>query len=49
MQTYTSYIKKKFELTPGLFYDVFTNLCEPEMKKKLDGVKDIKQLGEDGI
>ena len=47
--TYTSYIKKEFLLTPGLFYDVFTNLCEPEMKKKLDTVKDVKQLGEDGI
>ena len=49
MQTYTGYIKKEFDLTPELFYDVFINLCEPEMKKKLDGVKDIKKLGEDSI
>ena len=46
MQTYTGYIKKEFELTPELYYDVFTNLCEPEMRKKLDGIKDIKKLGE---
>ena len=41
MQTYTGYIKKEFDLMPELFYDVFTNLCKPEMKKELDGVKNI--------
>ena len=46
MQSYTWYIKKEFELTPELYYDVFTNLCEPEMQKKLDGIKDIKKMGE---
>ena len=39
MMTYTSYIKKEFQLTPGLFYDIFTNLCTLEMKKKQDTVK----------
>ena len=34
MQTYTGYIRKEFDLTPDLYYDVFMNLCEPEMRKK---------------
>ena len=32
-----------------MFYDIFTNLCTPEMKKKLDTVKGVKELGEEGI
>ena len=43
MQTY---IRKEFDLTPDLYYDVFMNLCEPEMRKKLDGIKGIKEMGE---
>ena len=39
MQTYTGYIRKEFDLTPDLYYDFFMNLCEPEMRKKLDGNK----------
>ena len=46
MQTYTGYFRKEFDLTPDLYYDVFMNLCEPEMRKKLDGVKGIKEIGE---
>ena len=46
MQSCTGYIRKEFELTPDLYYDVFMNLCEPEMRKKLDGVKSIKEMGE---
>ena len=49
MQTYTGYIRKEFDLTPDLYYDVFMNLCEPEMRKKLDGVKGIKEMGEEKI
>ena len=36
MQTYTGYIRKDIDLTPDSYYDIFINLCEPEMKKKLD-------------
>ena len=46
MQTYTGYIRKEFHLTPDLYYDVFMNLCEPEMRKKLDGIKGIKEMGD---
>ena len=49
MMTYTSYIKQEFTLTPRLFYDIFTNLCSPEMKKKLDTVKGVQEMGEEGI
>ena len=49
MQTYTGYIRKEFDLTPDLYYDVFMNLCEPEMRKKLDGIKGIKEMGEEKI
>ena len=49
MMTYTSYIKQEFKLTPRLFYDIFTNLCSPEMKKKLDTVKGVQEMGEEGI
>ena len=49
MQTYTGYIRKEFDLTPYLYYDVFMNLCEPEMRKKLDEAKGIKEMAEDKI
>ena len=49
MQTYTSYIRKEFEVSPELYYHVFANLCEPELRKKLDMVKGIKEMGEAGI
>ena len=45
MQTYTGYIRKEFDLTPELYYHVFVNLCDPEMRKKPDLVKGIKEMG----
>ena len=49
MQRYAVYIRKDIDLTPDLYYDIFINLCEPEMKKKLDGVKGIREMGENKI
>ena len=31
MQTYTGYLRKDMDITPELYYDIFTNLCEPDM------------------
>ena len=41
METYTGYIKKEFDLTPELYYHVFVNLCDTEIRKNLDLVKGI--------
>ena len=49
MQTYTEYIRKEFDLSPELYYHIFANLCEPDLRKKLDMVKGIKEMGEAGI
>ena len=49
MQTYTGYIRKDIDLTPDLYYDIFINLFELDMKKKLDGVKGIREMGENRI
>ena len=49
MQTYTGYLRKDVDMTPDLYYDIFMNLCEPDMRKKLDSVKGIREMGETKI
>ena len=49
MQRYAVYIRKDIDLTPDLYYDIFINLCEPEMKKKLGGITGIREMGESKI
>ena len=49
MQRYAVYIRKDIDLMPDLYYNIFINLCEPEMKKKLDGINGIREMGESKI
>ena len=51
MQRYAPYIRKDIgtDLTPELYFDIFINLCEPEMKKKLGGIAGIREMGESRI
>ena len=49
MQTYTGYLRKDVDITPDLYYDIFMNLCDPDMRKKLDSVKGIREMGETKI
>ena len=49
MQTYTGYLRKDIDITPDLYYDIFTNLCSPGMRKKLDSIKGIRSIGETKI
>ena len=49
MQRYAVYIRKDIDLTPDLYYDIFINLCEPEMKKKLGEITGIREMGESKI
>ena len=49
MITYTGYIRKSFDLTPELYFDVFSNLCDQDMRKKLESIKGIREMGEDKI
>ena len=37
------------DITPELYYDIFTNLCDSEMRKKLDSIKGIRSMGETKI
>ena len=48
-QTYTRYLRDKMEITPKLYYDLFSNLCDSEMQKKLDSIKGIRTMGEKKI
>jgi len=49
MQTYTGYLRKDMDITPDLYYDIFTNLCNSDMRKKLDSIKGIRAMGETKI
>ena len=49
MQTYTGYLRKDIDIMPDLYYDIFTNLCDPDMRKKLDSIKGIRSMGETKI
>ena len=33
MQTYTGYLSDEMEITPKLYYDLFSNLCDTEIQK----------------
>ena len=48
MQTYTGYLRDEMEITPKLYYDLFSNLCDSEMQKKLDSIKGIRTMGRKG-
>ena len=37
------------EITPTLYYDLFANLCDSEMQKKLENIKGIRTMGEKKI
>ena len=49
MQTYTGYLRDEMEITPKLYYDLFSNLCDSDMQKKLDSIKGISTMGEKKI
>ena len=49
MQTYTRYLSDEMEITPKLYYDLFSNLCDSEMQTKLDSIKGIRTMGEKKI
>ena len=49
MQTYTGYLRDCMEVTPTLYYDLFANLCDPDMQKKLENIKGIRTMGEKKI
>ena len=49
LQRYAIYIRKDIDLTPDIYYDIFINICEPEMKKKLGGITGIREMGESKI
>ena len=46
MQTYT---EDEMEITPKLYYDLFSNLCDSDMQKKLDSIRGISTMCEKKI
>ena len=49
MEKYTGYLRECADITPTLYYDLFANLCDPDMQKKLERIKGIKTMGEKKI
>ena len=50
MIRYTSYIRKNnFEMGPELYFDIFCNLCDKDMRLKLESIKGIREAGEEKL
>ena len=47
---YTNYIRTTdFEMGPELYFDIFSNLCDKDMRLKLESIKGVRQLGEEKL
>ena len=49
MEKYTGYLRECADITPTLYYDLFVNLCDADMQKKLENIKGIKTMVEKKI
>ena len=49
MEKYTGYLRECADITPTLYYDLFVNLCDADLQKKLENIKGIKTMGEKKI
>ena len=49
MIRYTNYIRRDCEMTPELYFDVFSNLCDQDMRLKLESIKGVREMGEDKL
>ena len=46
MEKYTGYPRECADITPTLYYDLFANLCDADMQKKLENIKGIQIMSE---
>ena len=49
MIRYTNYIRRDCPMTPELYFDVFSNLCDQDMRLKLESIKGVREMGEDKL
>ena len=49
METYTGYLRECVDITPTLYYDLFVDLCDPDIQKKLENIKGIRTMCEKKI
>ena len=50
MIRYTSYIRKNnFEMGPDLYFNIFSNLCDKDMRLKLESIKGVREVGEEKL
>ena len=49
MIRYTNYIRRDCEMTPELYFDVFSNLCDQDMRLKLESIKGVREMGEEKL
>ena len=49
MIRYTNYIRRNCEMTNELYFDIFSNLCDQDMRLKLESIKGVRELGEEKL
>ena len=49
MIRYTNYICRDCEMTPELYFDIFSNLCDQDMRLKLESIKGVREMGEEKL
>ena len=49
MIRYTNYIRRNCEMTNELYFDIFSNLCDQDMRLKLESIKGVREMGEEKL